>query len=128
MNDMTILGMIFASTGFWGVIQLLITTKSKKKVDIEGELKEVNLQIKALRDETQLLKEAMRVILHDRMLRAWEMAKKRKQRHIKASVYEFDNLKDVHKMYNAFQGNDTGDRIFEEICKELNIAESEEKI
>lgn len=94
---------IFGSTGFWGIIQLLINRKLSK------------------RDEYEQIKRALLAVLHDRLYQGCKYFI-----HINSiTASALKNLDYLHEAYKAFGGNSIGTELFER-CKKLPIREEDE--
>lgn len=94
---------IFGSTGFWGIIQLLINRKLSK------------------RDEYEQIKDALLAVLHDRLYQGCKYFI-----HIGSiTASALKNLDYLHEAYKKFGGNSIGTELFER-CKRLPLKEDDE--
>lgn len=96
----TVVVTVFASNGFWGIVQHKVVRKDDKRDAIE---------------------DGLLAVLHDRLYQACRYNIKRN--HI--SIEELDNLKYLYTSYNRLGGNGTGTELYER-CKKLPIREGED--
>lgn len=92
---------VFASSGLWGVIGLVLQSRLAKKRGTDENLKK--------------LKEANLALLHDRIFMGNETLKMRKHRGKKFTINELKNFEYIYNAYKSLGGNGTGDEIFKKI-------------
>lgn len=92
---------VFASSGLWGVIGLVLQSRLAKKRGADDNLKK--------------LKEANLALLHDRIFMGNETLKIRKHRGTKFTINELKNFEYIYNAYKSLGGNGTGDEVFKKI-------------